>query len=87
MQQELKLQYNTLLTKGVLKVNYWLDNTIIRNAKEDKNKVFNVSEKYIVKNKNLDSVNITSINDSKNPGTIMVTTNGNRKSNFQTKGD
>ena len=87
MQQELKLQYNTLLTKGVLKVNYWLDNTIIRNAKEDKNKVFNVSEKYIVKNKNLDRVNITSINDSEKPGTIMVTTNDNRKSNFQTKGD
>ena len=51
VQQELKLQHNTLII-GILKVNNWLDTQIIRNAKEDKNKVYNVSKKYIVKDTN-----------------------------------
>ena len=78
-----------MVTKCVSIVNNWLDTKIIRNTKLEKNKVYKVYEKYIIKdtNKNLNSVNITSINDSITPGTMMVTTNSNRKSIFQTKGD
>lgn len=82
-QQELKIQHNTL-TKGVLKVKNWLDTKIIRNSKEDWNKVNNEFEKYIVKytTKNLNSVTITSINDRRTSETTMVTNNDNRESNF-----
>ena len=77
-----------MATKCASKVNNWLDTKRIRNTKLDKNKVYNVYEKYIIKdtNKNLNSVNITIINDSITPGTIMITTNSNRKSIFSNEG-
>ena len=92
MQIEIKcsknLNYHTLATKCASKVNNWLDTKRIRNTKLDKNKVYNVYEKYIIKDtdKNLNSVNIISINDNITPGTIMITTNSNRKSIFSNEG-
>ena len=70
-----------LFTEGVSNVNHWLNIKIIRNVKEDKNKVYNVSEMYIIEdsNKNFNSVDITSIKDSKIPGTTLITTDGNKK--------
>ena len=50
VQQEIKLQHN-ILTKGI-KANNQLDNKIIRKMKKDKNKVYNISEKNIVKDTN-----------------------------------
>ena len=37
-------------------------------------------------NKNLNSVIITSIKNSKTPGAIRITTNGNRKGNLSNEG-
>lgn len=68
--------------EGVSKSNKLFGNNIIRKEKEDKPKVYNVSEKYIVTdtNKDFHSVDNVSIKGSKIPGTSIFTTTGKRKS-------
>ena len=72
----------TLSNEGVSKANKLFGNNIIRKEKEDKPKVYNVSEKSIVTdtNKDVHSVDSLSIKGSKIPGTSMFTTAGKRKS-------
>ena len=48
VQQELKLQHNTLII-GILKVNNWLDTQIIRNTKEDKIKCIMYQRNILLK--------------------------------------
>ena len=69
-------------TEGVSNVNNWLNIKIIKNTKEDKNKVCNVSKKYIIKytHTHVYSVDMISIIDSKISGTTLVTTDCNRNS-------
>ena len=63
-----------LSNEGESKVNTLFGNKIIRKEKEDKPKVYNVS------NKDFHSVDSVSIKDSKIPGTSMLATAGKRKS-------
>ena len=66
----------TLSNEGGSKANKLFGNKMIRKEKEDKPKVYNVSNKYF------HSVDSVSIKDSKIPGTSMFATAGRRKSIF-----
>ena len=76
-----------LSTEGLSHVYQCLDIKIFRNAKKDTNTVYNVSENYISidTNKNVNSVDMPYIKESKILRTTLITVEGNRKSIFQTK--
>ena len=71
----------TLLNKGVSKAKKLFDNKISRKEKEDKTKMYKISEKYIVidTNKEFHSGESVSFKDSTTTGTSMIATADKRK--------